>query len=83
MFSTATGYAAVHVDEILPARRGERDSLPAHERLGPHNRQELAPIDELRESDECDSRGVVGAVRSDLAFDITGELLAQEQILGG
>jgi hypothetical protein len=57
-------------------------SMPPHERLGPHNRQELAPVDELREQDECDSRGVVRAARSDLAFDVTGELLPQKQILG-
>jgi len=44
--------------------------------------QELAPFDKLREQDECDSRGVVRASRSDLAFDITDELLPEEQILG-
>jgi hypothetical protein len=47
--------------------------VPPHERLGPHNRQELAPFNELGEQDECDSGGIVGAARSDLAFDITGE----------
>jgi hypothetical protein len=56
--------------------------VPPHERIGPHNRQELAPVDKLREQDECDSGAVVRAARSDLAFDITGELLPEEQIFG-
>ena len=56
--------------------------MPPHERVGPHNRQELAPFDESREQDECDSRGVVRAARSDLAFDITGKLLPEEEVLG-
>ena len=56
--------------------------MPPHERVGLHNRQKLAPVDEVREQDECDSRGVVRATWSDLAFDITGELLPEDQILG-
>jgi hypothetical protein len=47
-----------------------------------HNRQQIAPVDELRQKDECDSRGIVRAARSDLAFDVTGQLLPEEQILG-
>jgi len=35
--------------------------MPRHERIAPHNRQELAPVDEVRKQDECDSRGVVRA----------------------
>jgi hypothetical protein len=65
-----------------PPEEAKEISMPPHERLGPHNRQELAPVDELLEQDECDSRGVVRAARSDLAFDVTGELLPQKQILG-
>jgi hypothetical protein len=57
--------------------------VPPDERLWLHNRQELAPGDKVREHDECDSGGVVRAARSDLTFDITGELLPKEQILGG
>ena len=49
---------------------------------GPHNRQELAPFDELSEQGECDSRGVVRAARPDLAFDVTGELLSEKQSFG-
>jgi hypothetical protein len=57
-------------------------SVPPHECVGPHNGQELAPVDELREQDECDARGVIGPPRSDLTFDVTRELLPKEQILG-
>ena len=57
-------------------------AVPPHERLGPHNRQELAPVDELRAQDECNSGGVVSAARPDLAFDTIGELLPEEEILG-
>ena len=53
--------------------------MPPHERIGPHNRQELAPVDELLEQDECDSRGVVRAARSDLALDVTGKLFSEEE----
>jgi len=54
--------------------------MPPHERIGPHNRQELAPVDDVREQDECDSRGVVRATGSDLSLDIAGELLPEEEI---
>ena len=55
--------------------------MPPHERVGPHNGQELAPCDEAREQDEGDSRGVVSAVWRDLAFDVTGQLLSEEEVL--
>ena len=48
--------AGAPVDGTSGARRGERDPVPSHERLGTHNRQELAPFDESRQEDECDSR---------------------------
>ena len=57
--------------------------MPPHERLGPHNCQEFAPVDEWREENERNSRGVVRAPRLDLPLDVTGELLPEEQILGG
>jgi hypothetical protein len=56
--------------------------VPAHERVGLHNGQELTPVDELGEQDECDARGVIRPPRSDLTFDVTRELLPEEQILG-
>ena len=55
-------------------------SMPPHERLGPHNRQELAPVDKRREQSERDSRGVVRAARADLALDITGKLFSEEEV---
>jgi hypothetical protein len=67
---------------LQPPEQAKEISVPPHERIGPHNRQELAPFDELREQDECDSRRVVRAARSDLAFDITGKLLSEKQVLG-
>ena len=54
--------------------------MPPHERIGPHNRQELAPVDERREQSECDSRGIVRAARADLALDVTGKLFSEEEV---
>ena len=54
--------------------------MPPHERIGPHNRQELAPGDKRREQNECDSRGVVRTARSDLALDVTGQLFSEEEV---
>ena len=56
--------------------------MPPNERLWTHNRQELAPFDESRQHDECNTRRIVRALRSDLSFDVVCELLAQEQVLG-
>jgi len=39
-------------------------------------------VDKLRQENECDSRRVVCASRSDLAFDVTRELLPEEEVLG-
>jgi hypothetical protein len=58
-------------------------SVPPHERIGTHNRQELAPFDESRQEHECHARRIVSPSRSDLAFDVTGELLSEEEVLGG
>ena len=54
--------------------------MPPHESIGLHNRQELAPVDERREQNECDSRGVVRAARLDLALDVTGKLFSEEEV---
>jgi len=43
---------------LQPPEETKEMSVPPHERIGTHNRQELAPVDEVREQDECDSRGV-------------------------
>jgi hypothetical protein len=57
-------------------------AVPAHERVGLHHGQELAPVDEWREENERNSRGVVRAPRPDLPLHVAGELLPEEQILG-
>jgi hypothetical protein len=54
--------------------------MPPHKRIGLHNEQEPAPLDKLRQQNECDSRGVVRAARSDLAFDVTGKLFSEEEV---
>ncbi len=67
---------------LEPPEEAQEISVPPDERFGSHNRQELAPFDELREQSECDSRGVVSAARPDLPFDVTGKPLSEKQILG-
>jgi hypothetical protein len=57
-------------------------SVPPHERVGLHNRQELAPLDESRQEDECDAGRIVRPSWSDLSFDVARELLPQEEVLG-
>ena len=54
--------------------------MPPHESIGLHNGQELAEVDKRREQNECDSRGVVRAARSDLALDVTGKLFSEEEV---
>ena len=61
-----------------PPEEAKEIAVPPHERIGTHNSQELAPVDERREQDECDSGGVVCAARSDSAFDVAGKLLPEE-----
>jgi hypothetical protein len=56
-------------------------SVPPHECIGTHNRQEPAPIDESRQDDECDPRRIVSPSRSNLALDVTRELLAEKEVL--
>ena len=57
-------------------------AMPAHKRLGTGDREQVAPLDEPRQRDQGDPRRVVGATRSNLTFEIAGELLSQEQVLG-
>jgi hypothetical protein len=57
--------------------------VPANERVRTHDRQQLPPSDNPREQHEGDTRRVVRAFRPDLALNVVGELLAQEQVLGG
>jgi len=56
--------------------------MPPHKRLGTDTREQVTPLDEPRQRNEGDPRRVVGAARPDLTFEIAGELLSQEQVLG-
>ena len=57
-------------------------SMPAYKRVGPNNRQQLPRGYDAREQREGDAGGVVGSLRSTLTFEVAGELLAQEEVLG-
>ena len=58
-------------------------SMPAYERVGTDNRQQLPPRDDARQQGEGDAGGVVESLRPSLRFDVAGELLAREEVLGG
>ena len=51
--------------------------------MATHPRAMLSPVDHPGERDECDSRRIVQAARPDVPLDVEGQLLAQEEILGG
>jgi len=53
------------------------------ERVRSYDRQQFPPSDQPREQHEGDMRRVVRALRPELPFNIEGELLPQEQVLGG
>jgi hypothetical protein len=69
-------------DGTSAARTGERDLGATARAYRAAQLSRARAIRRLREQDECDSRGVVRAARSDLAFDITGKLLSEKQVLG-
>ena len=56
--------------------------MPAYERVGPHDRQQLTPRDDARQQREGYASSVVGSLRPNLTLDVTGELFAKEQVLG-
>ena len=56
--------------------------MPADERVGLDNRQQLPPRHDARQQGEGDAGAVVGAFRPTLTFDVAGELLTQEEVLG-
>ena len=71
------------VEGLQAAEEAKEISVPPHQRVGTHDRQELTPFDKSRQEYECNARGIVSPTRSDLAFDVTRELLAEEEVLGG
>jgi hypothetical protein len=60
--------------------RKNRSKMPFGERN--HPIETFARFDESRQEDECDARRIVRPSRSDLAFDVTRELLSEEEVLG-
>ena len=58
-------------------------SMPADECVGTDNRQQLPPGYDARQQGEGDAGRVVGSLRPSLPFGVAGELLAQEEVLGG
>src|ERR1700674_5274702 len=56
--------------------------MPPEELVRTYDRQQLPPRDESGQQNECDTRRIVRPLLSDLAFDVTGKLLPQEQVLG-
>ena len=56
--------------------------MPPQQGLRLHHEEELSPVNHPREQDKCDTGRIVQAPRLDLAFDIEGQLLAQEEVLG-
>ncbi len=56
--------------------------MPPHERVGLHNRQQLPPGDDSRPKNKGNTGGVVGTLGPNLTLYVTGELFAEEQVLG-
>jgi hypothetical protein len=55
--------------------------MPPNERVGPHDHQQFVLRNESEQQNECHASGVVRALRPNLAFDVGGELLPEEQVL--
>jgi hypothetical protein len=62
--------------------QSESVTVPANERVGLHDGEQRPPRDEPGQHHQRHASGVTGAARLRLAFDVEGELLAEEQILG-
>jgi hypothetical protein len=56
--------------------------MPADQRVWAHHREQFAPFDQVRQQHERDPRRVVGPLRPGPAFEVAGELLPEEQVLG-
>ena len=55
--------------------------MPADHRLGAHDDQRVAPIEQSREYGQRDSRDGIDSPRFDATFDLQEELTAQKQVL--
>jgi hypothetical protein len=57
--------------------------VPADERVGTNDGQQLPPGDESRQQHKGDAGRIGRASWPNLPLNVAGELLAQEQVLGG
>jgi hypothetical protein len=57
--------------------------MPPDQGVRFHNRENAAPLDQPRQDDEHDPRGIVGTPWLRLALHVQRELLPKEQILSG
>ena len=57
--------------------------MPSNERVRLHDGEDSTPVDQPRQSDECDAGRLIGPPRLDLALEVQRQLLAEKQILGG
>ena len=74
------------VDGLQAAEEAKEISVPPHQRVGTHDRQELTPFDKSRQEYECNARRIVSPTRSDLAFGFTArtaEQSAAQEVLDG
>jgi hypothetical protein len=66
-----------------PPEQPEPFPMPSNERFRLDNGQQTPPVQEPRQRDEGDARGVIGPAGFCLAFQVQGQLLSQEQVLYG
>lgn len=57
--------------------------MPSDERSRLHDGEDATPVDQPRQRDERNPRRIVGAARFHLPLHVQGQLLSQEEILGG
>jgi len=67
---------------LPPPKQAESLPVPPHERIGPHDDEELSPVDRVREHDERDSGRIVQAPRPNVPFDVESQLFAEEEVFG-
>jgi hypothetical protein len=81
-----------HSRRLVPIRRSQKAfawapeqseslSMPADQRLGLHNDQQLTPGEAARQAGKDDARRIIGARGLDLALLLQRQQFAEEQIL--
>src|SRR3984893_18201528 len=56
-------------------------SMPPNERVRLHDHQDAPPLDQRRQRDERDPRGIVGTPRLHLTLNVERQLLSEKQVL--